>query len=287
MFIESYDSYDYSTASKAIKLNFIKSLSVSAYPCGRRRSNVLGFGEDAYYIPFDPEARLNTEANNRKHSALNGYTQTYLKNWDINETQTMSLSLGGYLFTIKLESSINTPNEFGMKVAESVGDSSIYANICIEETPLFSAHFGKYYTSVLRNQSRTAEAQASLDLLVSSASGNIDNPDNYYFSGLSFSTAPLSGNEGTRSITNVYDEIDNATLTQRVISLKILEKVNGVWQIYQPALLPEIEHGDIENSVKVGTLFADKIIQNGIDVPSLEVVKVGDKYQLQFSFGKN
>ena len=89
-------------------------------------------------------------------------------------------------------------------------------------------------------------------------------PNNYYFSGLSFSTAPLSGNEGTRSITNVYDEIDNATLMQRVISLKILEKVNGVWQIYQPALLPEIEHGDIENSVKVGTLFADKIIQNGI-----------------------
>lgn len=286
MFIESYDSYDYSPENKAIKLNFMKSLSVSAYPCGRRRSSLLGFGDDAYYIPFDPEARLNTEANNRKHSALNGYTQTYLKNWDINETQTMSLSLGGYLFTIKLTSLINTPNKFGGNVVGN-GDS-IYANICIEETPLFSAHKGMSYdTSVLRNQSRTDYPLTSLDLLVSNASGAIDDPNNYYFSGLSFSTAPLSGSEGTRSVTNVYDEIDNATLTQRIISLKILEKVDGIWQIYQPALLPEIEHGDIENSVKVGTLFADKIIQNGIDVPSLEVVKVDDKYQLQFSFGKN
>ena len=70
MFIETRSD---TLANEKIKQTFVKSLNVQAFPCGRRRS------DSNQVIPFDPEARLNTEANNRKHSGINGYTQTFLK----------------------------------------------------------------------------------------------------------------------------------------------------------------------------------------------------------------
>ena len=80
-------------------LAFIKSKNIQVFPCGRRRStDIAGTGTR---LPFDPEARLNTEANNRKHSSLNGFTQTYLKEWDTTGKR-LSLSIAGYLFDILL-----------------------------------------------------------------------------------------------------------------------------------------------------------------------------------------
>ena len=82
MFVRSSDNAN---------LIFIKSRYIKAFPCSRRRSNLTIDTDgnensvlDKYYIPFDPEARLNTEANNRKHSALNGYKQDYLREWWIS-----------------------------------------------------------------------------------------------------------------------------------------------------------------------------------------------------------
>jgi hypothetical protein len=94
----------------SINLTFVESTNIQAYPCGSRRSTFISADtnndgttatNEGKYIPFDPEARLNTEANNRKHSSLNGYTQTYLKDWD-EANKTLTLSLAGHLFTIKL-----------------------------------------------------------------------------------------------------------------------------------------------------------------------------------------
>lgn len=285
MFIETH-------GDTKVTLTFIKSLNVKAYPCGRRRSQLIDGSTEDYYIPFDPEARLNTEANNRKHSSTNGYTQTYIRKWD---NETLSLVLGGYLFDIKLEGDFTDSekgkNKFGSDIIANVDSSGstankIYANILIEEVPLYTG-FTQYYTEVLRNQSSTENPSTSLDLLVSSDTAESDDSNDYYFSGLSFSTKPLT------DLTESFGE------DQYVVSLCILEKTRGEWRLYNPSLLPKIEHGETENSVKMKTVLVDNLkmpYTNPTDktttirsVPSLNVVetsKGSGVYQLQFAFGK-
>ena len=285
---------------------FLKSTVVKAFPSGRRRSKEI---DHKYFIPFDPEARLNTEANSRKHSSLNGYTQTYLKEWDIGSdvegavrNGRILLSLAGYLFDIDL-SSLKTPNAFGSEIVtcfmtkcQEVIDSttateaakataktmleqlnlatSIYANIILEDIHLYSSASGlpEYYTSVLRDQLSAEEGLPStyLDLLNIDESNNdeyIRNLDNYYFSGLSFSTTPLAGSfdDSAFNANKIYKVTPktvtrrigadaegkgiDVALNQQIISLHLLEKVSGVWEIYQPAYLPRIEHGATEDSI--------------------------------------
>lgn len=297
-----------------ITLAFAKSTNVYAFPCGRRRSsevdqdgNLVNTKTDKYYFPFDPEARLNTEANNRKHSSLNGFTQTYLKDWD-NDKKLLTLSLAGYLFKIALStvtikttatdhgtnqaSVIETEidycdiNNFGngilaaiRKQFEAALDSAkneedrnaaenaiatinsataIYANIVIEDVHLFSG-FQEYFTGILRNQTDGDLPATSLDLLKTAAENMHDyiearNFDNYFFSGLSFSTVPLTGAVQTRScepVTVQIDSVANKTVERLVVSLRILERdtSGSEWKIHQPALLPKIDHGTTEDSI--------------------------------------
>ena len=313
MFIETH----LSSTENGIPLTFIKSINVQAYPCGRRRSEKIVENDanndgsvtesEKYRIPFDPEARLNTEANNIKHSGLNGFTQTYLNRWD---DDLLSLVLGGYLFTIRLDNEYQTFSEFGNKLAEKLGGDAknVYANIRIEETPIFKG-FEEYYTGVLRDQTANAAATTCLDLLKTVEVGeSVDTADinNYYFSGLSFSANPLvnsasslTENNAASSVEPIYDALDANKLHQRIISLHLLEKIGSQWQLYQPALLPKIEHGGTEGSIKFETAFADNIKllhtnENGEtvlrSVPSLSVVETSEGsgiYQLQFSYGKN
>lgn len=300
-------------------LIFINSLNIKAFPCGRRRSQLIdtdGNTNDQYSIPYDPEARLNTEANNRRHSSLNGYSQTYLDSWDA-DSETLSLVLAGYLFNIDLK---------GIKVGELDVDKqqaqinsfanaingeaeSIYANIRIEEVPLFSGDNLNYTTSVLRNQTSSNSAEACLDLPISSTQ-DLTNEENYYFSGLSFSTSPIAKpvegdnthvlvsniDDKTRGVLNIYKD---AQLHQQVISLYILKKVDGIWKIHEPAKLPKIEHGDAENSIKVGKIIsgdisstgnisAKSISCNGASVAQVKLAETSDDngntcYQLQFT----
>lgn len=280
MFIETHLDSD-------IKVTFIKSTNVFAYPCGRRRSKLIDKDNnentvsDQFYFPFDPEARLNTEANNRKHSSLNGYTQTYLKDWDPAFSD-LTLALEGYLFKIKLDTDFtsekyktasNTNTEaaqaavdaFGAAITSAVEDTSanyIYANILLEDVHLFSG-FQEYYTSILRNQS--AELEQSLDLLNSAAVsegsfGATQNFENYYFSGLSFSTTPLSGKNITRSSTPREVGPSSNITKQLIVSLCILEKDGSIWKIHEPARLPLVEHGSTENSIVLRDTEADSII---------------------------
>lgn len=303
MFLEKHKS----SIKDGITLNFIKSTCVQAYPCGRRRSELVTIDkdkdgkmeDDSFYVPFDPEARLNTEANNIKHSSLNGYTQTYLYSWPTVNAElikdTIVLVLGGYLFSIKVTDTYRSPEAFAAKVADGNTVSKIFANVLIEETPLFSG-FQDYNTSVLRNQTDTVTSLPTLDILYVNSANDpdyeknltnayISNPENYYFSGLSFSTEPLV--EGTTTYSIERLEVPNKRI-QYVVSLCILEKnTENQWGISQRALLPHIEHGDTENSVKVGALTADSIkLSSGLRVPALDVVDTGNgTWQLQFSYG--
>jgi hypothetical protein len=278
---------------QGINLYFLKSSCIQAYPCGRRRSELVethdkdGNGqvsaEEQYYFPFDPEARLNTESNNTKYSSLNGFTQTYLLDWNNEGSGKIKLALGGYLFSItpigEEDTTLLNVSTFANKISSSA--SKIYANILLEETPLYTG-FKDYRTNVLRNQS--SDDSIMLDLYTDT--GDRHNFENYYFSGLSFSADPLTEDSSkTRSTKYIAGQQNEQVTTypQQVISLCILEKIEGIWQIHQPALLPQVEHGELEGSVKVETLIANKIIKNGIPVPSLYVAPVNGKYRLQFS----
>lgn len=226
------------------RLIFIKSKDINVFPCGRRRSNLIDADDDSstvsdrYYIPFDPEARLNTEANNRKHSGLNGFKQSYLESWTPDGL--LSLVLEGYLFKITLDFKYSTEAAFGAALEEllSTADSStidsIYANIKLDKVKFFegSKTVPAADTEVLRDQTQTDIPATCLDFLIEGEDKS--KSENYYFSGLSFSASPV-------------DDMH---------SIKLLTKVDSVWCIHEPARLPKIDHGDIADSVSVGIIQA-------------------------------
>lgn len=224
-------------------LVFIKSKNINAFPCARRRSNLIDTDgnddtvSDRYYIPFDPEARLNTEANNRRHSGLNGFKQNYLLNW-VSESGTGSLSLvlAGYLFNIKLDYGYTTPDAFGalLESGNYLGTSdSIYATIKLAKVKFFSGTttVPEAATEILRDQVLNDEPATCLDFLVNGA--DKERADSYYFSGLSFSSEDLNNPE------------------TGIISLQILAKDSTGWHIHNPSKLPNIDHGDTIDSIKI------------------------------------
>lgn len=312
---------------QGLDLIFIESARVQAFPCGRRRSEEIDADgndltvNDYYRLPFDPEARLNTEANNRKHSGLNGFTQTYLASWieddlvgaeipagteiisnDDTKKGYFELVIAGYYFKISLNSDFTTPSGFAIKAMDKLGvdrfdksQKSLYANIRIDETLLFSGlgtGFVNYKTGVLRNQNY--EPSTCLDLLTTFVRTNVNQTqrpseigdfNNYYFSGLSFSLEPITGIDATQSDKPVIDA--EGTVVQRMFSIRLLDYNGSTWKIHNPAWLPKIEHGDDDNSVRVGILEADSIKIKDTSVPSLKLVQLQpeqeNRWQMQFS----
>ena len=239
-----------------LRLTFIKSENVQVFPSGRRGAKVENEANiPTNTIPFDPEARLNTEANNRKQSGLSGYTQEYLKDWSNTH---LTLSLAGYLFDIT--HAYGSVDAFGQAIITALGENNtnaVYANILIEKVRLYSGELNgkskEYYTSILRDQSDSAIPATYLDL------PNDDN--NYYFSGLSFSVIPLTSKVGGTAKTR--DSLFNSDNTQQLVSLCILEKVDSEWKIHQPALLPNIEHDTTQNSIVVGDTRIKRVENEG------------------------
>ena len=240
-------------------LAFIKSYYIQAYPCGRRGANPEKASD--IRIPYDPEARLNTEANNRKHSSLNGFTQTYLNEWDTTNKYELSLALAGYLFHISLPTNYRSVDAFGKAITTDATATKIYANILLEDVHLFSG-YDECYTQVLRNQTALADnPRLSLDLPVDENNPTESAVEGYYFSGLSFSTEPLTGIEETWS--TLPD--DRAAVNQLWVSLCLMEKTGDTWKIYEPARLPKIEHGTTTDSIVLG----DTLVQDTLTVEAL------------------
>jgi hypothetical protein len=307
MFIEKHvDTITGGKTPGEVALAFLKSAEIQAYPCGRRRSEEIG--GDSNRFPFDPEARLNTEANNRKHSGLNGYTQTYLNKWDTGNKH-LSLALAGYLFDIQLDT-LSEPDTFGkalISALKSMADSfitaagtdteaitkaetlkaeinaaeHIYANVVIEDVDLFIG-FQNYHTGILRNQSGISIdlPEGFLDLLVPLADKT--KSENYYFSGLSFSTEAFTTDPSHEEPVSFKRTIGNTEVdvSQTLVSLCILEKVEGVWKVYEPAKLPSIKHGNTKDSVEIGELIVNKdiTVTNNVTAGSLDsnAATIGD-----------
>lgn len=313
MFIEQHT---HNEIPKGIMLTFLKSLNVHVYPCGRRRSELIDIDgnltttkTDKYHIPFDPEARLNTEYNNRHYSGLNGYTRSYVNAWDA-EKNTFSFTISGYAFTIDLterkedgtRETISTIQDFAEKLVTSLEApdcKEIYANIKLEEIPLYNRtdKVTEYNTWILRNQSDTLYASNMLDLLRKGATRNSNEATEYYFSGLSFSATPITekvkipGIDNAPAVTDKYipgnveivgpGGVVSKTRTQHEFSLRILEKKEDDWQLYEPALLPRIEHGNTQDSLEVGHLNAKSLRCNNHPVAVFDVNPIDNNfYQL-------
>ena len=300
MFIEKHNLYDDTTTSGSFNpvLAFVKSVSVQAYPCGRRKSTLVTEGEHKYNIPFDPEARLNTERNNRRNSALNGYTHSYISEWNI-DTKHFSFVVGGYSFDISLPDSVKEDEKmyvvdnFGKKLISFLGASAataIYANIRLEETPLFRGKVD-YDTWILRDQTNYSQnARSELDVEINEKIDLVNQKLNYYFSGLSFSTEPLTEVHDTKSKL----DITTTGRHQQVYSLCIMKKVEDTWYLNESAKLPKIEHGDAVDSIRVQNFESKAInyVENTAGGPVAKPVAVlevipptapNTKYKLKFT----
>lgn len=285
-------------------LVFIRSKNINAFPCGRRRSNLVDTdgkpetASDRYYIPFDPEARLNTEANNRRHTGLNGFSNSYILDWN-ETTRSFAFVIAGYLFKVDLDTSYTTVNDFCAVAAGSAytnADNAIFANIKLREVPFFSgsATIPKAFTEILRDQvSAVNDAPATyLDFSIPGTTNT--NADNYYFAGLS-----LSNEAKDNLITYAVEGSESMVTTERTISLQLFTKNNGIWELHNPSKLPNIKHGDYANSVKIpgdltvtgsintSSIDAAQVYQGGRPVALLDIVPIIENgkevYQLQFT----
>lgn len=275
------EKHRFTINSDIVDLAFIKSNNIQAFPCGRRRST--SYSADDSRIPFDPEARLNTEANNRKHSGMNGFTQTYIERWDDRAV----LSLAGYLFTITLFDVIGNNNEivktykdlntFCNQIVGLIGNTdSIYANILINNnTQLFAGTYANaglaYYTDILDSwTSEDLKDKSALDLYISDSSMKSDvELDNYYFSGLSFSAKPVATLYKGNTDFKTRDEYTDSK--KRVVSLHILDKIGDDWKVHEPARLPHIEHGSNVDSVVMNDVQVNKLDANSAEINLITV----------------
>ena len=274
-------------------LVFVKSNNIKVFPCGRRSSNLVDSVADGdkQYIPFDPEARLYTESNNRKHSGLNGFTQDYLLTaWEDNK---LSFVIAGYLFDIDTTDLFSTANTFGNEISSLLGNTSsnsIYANIKLAKINLLSGNSNSKLspvgTYILRDQTLQGIPSNCLDVTLfdpdNGYSGKITAED-YYFSGLSFSCSKLAKTE---------EEPDGT----EIISLLVLSRDDllSAWHSHEPSKLPKIAHGKTEDSVEIkdltitGTLsIIDKDTDAAVQVPILKVEQTSTKperYRLNFSY---
>lgn len=321
-----------------IPIAFPASLRTLAYPCARRRSVAVDIDgddktvEDKRSFPFDPEARLNTEHNNRRTTGTNGYGQSFLGGISIANTNKggttdtiypegfVDLTLAGYSFRLLFDAScIQHPSDvvrpsavtdlaedggvdfFGHIIAKQNlqlttinSNTRLYANVLLESVKLFDGATAgmSYNTWVLRhqdsdNQSYAATATALDAKRTTPLDENeevIDGLDtkNYFFSGLSFSAKPATGDSST-TVSEHSIKLANGT-EQKIFSLCILQgTADGHWVINQEALLPSIKHGKLPNSLEVGILNAINITQKGLPVATIKLQETeSGSYQLQF-----
>lgn len=303
---------------------YVNSANIQAYPCSRRRSATTVVTSEVggqvnttdVYIPFDPEAKLTTEETSRHLTSVNGYKTSYIESITDKE---MILTVDGYRFKIAfaedpLPASYTGANADGFRAHSiacnilaagavdysslNVGDC-LYANILLEERRVVDIQgFREYNTWIIRNQSydgSETQAAASLDVILPTDDGQLQygtkNPYAYYFTGLTFSTKPLTHIDQATvqhsSVPTRSERMYNAKILttgngelyiprQRVVSLKLFEFTSSTdcpWAVHNYARLPEISHGEFDESVELGKLVANS------DVISKASLRVQDYEQ--------
>lgn len=208
---------------------FIASKNIKAYPCGSR-----GY--------FDPEAKLNTEYNVRRHTTLNGFTNSFIQSYEEDSDGNININffVNGYNFEIN-----NLPKS-------ELPAGNIYAEIVLTNRQLYSLTLENlpnssdssqvnYDTSVLANQ--WSDETLALDF---------ETEGIYFFAGLVLTTSdsPLEDNHFRLLLFNV-------TLVESEVSV----------EVFQKSLLPVVEHGEAQDSTVIpGALTVKKELVADRDV---------------------
>ena len=280
--------YDKITGFKYV---YPKSAEIKVFPSGRR-------GITAAQDPFDPESRLNTEFNNRRISSINGFSDSFIKGFDA-DTGLFTFCLGGYSFSFNLvksnqnkEIEEETENEEISEQSQNAEDllssfirtlgtvvnkddengKVVYANILLEEINLYYADSDtNAQTWILRDQTDSVAPRTILDILDTVEDDPQSNTKEYYFTGITFSNQPLQRNSSAKPLNK-----------QKIVSLCVLEKSSdGEWTLCQRSLLPNITHGDTDDSIQIDTIYANVIKQtvssddgsvNYVSTPTLKLV---------------
>jgi hypothetical protein len=203
---------------------FLPSKNINVFPCSRR-----GQYEDEK-IPkhYDPEARLNTERTNRIGTAINGFKDSFIANNSFVPGDTLTFVLAGYRIAAK---GFN-PADIATALNLTDEDAVIYAHLSIHTG--VSLAIDDYETEILYRQSDLLVKKNYLDVSYPNNTERVDD----FFVGVSF-----TANEEAR----------DAGATPKHLAL--FSTVNGEWQLVQTSLLPKIEHGETEDSIKVSGDF--------------------------------
>lgn len=202
---------------------FIPSQEINVFPCSRRGQNDTEINNLKYY---DPEARLNTERTNRLHTAVNGFKDSFIIGNSFASGDTLVFVLAGYYIKVK--------NFDPSAVATAIGTdiSAIYAHLRLHSG--VSLDTGNYFTEMLFRQSDLDTDANYLDVeYTDEISGN----SNYFFVGISFTKDPIDNDDST------------------VHNLPLFTRTDNNWELVQTSLLPKVEHGTTEDSIKISGDF--------------------------------
>lgn len=237
-------------------LCWVESSEISVFPCSGRGTTL----SDTINVPLDLEARLATERNYTNMTANNGYKKSFIQ---LEDGRLKELVLNGYRFTFTFTELVGREVKEGYSAdafTTQLGNN-IYAVIKTKTTTLFTKNDITATTPALRHLT-ASDSNEALDTLTSGKP---------YFYGLAFATE-----DGMDKL------MEGLGAGQEAYFLQIIK--GGVFN--QEALLPSIDHGNTENSVKMGSVQVNSISlgANDLQVPALHVQQTGDTYQLQFSY---
>lgn len=234
---------------------FLPSSQINIFPCSRRGYYIDNSGSRQI---FDPEARLNTERTNRLRTAVNGFTDSFIDTFvnDIkqneDETET-TLSTGTLVFVLagyRIEIKNFDPQAIANKLGLNPGNT-IYAHLSLhDEVPL---DVPDYYTEILYRQSSISTAENYLDVYYD---------DDTFFMGVSFTGNPyLTDSIVIVTATSEGVKTVSKKLTEKNLALyNVVEDATGStqYELVQTSLLPKIEHGETEDSIKISGDFTVK-----------------------------
>lgn len=255
---------------------FLSSEKINIFPCSRRGSegieDISVPGSAKYY---DPEARLNTERTNRIGIAINGFTDSFIDSFTKDkdaqgnelETGTLVFALAGYRVEVK------DFDPADIAAALSITTGTICAHLSLHDN--ISLNVEDYFTEILYRQltGDNTKNKKYLDISYTAPDSEDEKATRTddFFVGISFTTKEVKD--------TLTETRNNGTTTRQLPShlLSIFVESGGTWEPVQTSILPKIEHGETEDSIKIkGDFTVEHGEQNSFKVTENETTLTND-----------
>jgi hypothetical protein len=213
---------------------FLPSNAINVFPCSRRgQSGIEDLDIENSATYYDPEARLNTERTNRIHTAVNGFKDSFISSY---ADGTLVFVLAGYHIEVKNFDPAAIASVLGADTETLYAHLSLHTNVSLGVTD--------YFTEMLNRQSDLELDKNYLD--VSYVDGDRSGD---FFVGVSF-------------VKEAIDDPDAIIINH---NLQLFSYINDEWVLVQTSLLPKIEHGEVENSIRIGSINSDLAVKHVVD----------------------